>query len=437
MTLEITEVISEISRGGFGKIDKVLANDGNYYARKTFSIHPAHINNFAESEVSKLKERFVRETSVLGRLDTELFIPIIYKNLTGTEPWYLMPVADYDYRREINTCRETGKKPEGLSDILHGLEHMHSRGYVHRDLKPENILFHDGKWKISDLGLVSASENFTTHLITTSSDSFFSEPYCAPEQLRDFRRPSPSFDIYSFGCILHDIFGTTPRENYRQATAPGEIGVIIERCTNEDTKKRLKNIPNIRERLLSVLAFSNPHQASQTVSEFYRILNDETAEITEQNLETLNHFLRATPDDFSFYESVTLHTLKVILAVEKDLFNDIALLYLQWIDKTSFLFDYCDVLTEHIQFIYDNSDDVEVRCTSILSMVKLGATHNRFYVMKVVYNMCKKDLPNNIADRISIDVSIDTTYKKYFDRTIDAMRYNPELLHDKIKEFIN
>ncbi|QSV74519.1 MAG: protein kinase family protein [Aphanizomenon flos-aquae KM1D3_PB] len=55
----------------------------------------------------------------------------------------------------MQDARSNGIPPlEALSDILNALEELHFLGYVHRDLKPQNILFHQGRWKLSDFGLV-------------------------------------------------------------------------------------------------------------------------------------------------------------------------------------------------------------------------------------------------------------------------------------------
>ncbi|WP_435522958.1 protein kinase domain-containing protein [Chryseobacterium indoltheticum] len=203
--MKIRQVIREINRGGFGIIEEVLCDNGNVYARKTFS--PMSNPKITKEIIDKSRNRFIREVKIQSKLLKEYIIPIEYYDITGDSPWYLMPVADYDYSEEIKNAKLDNRLPKGLSDILNALEYLHDLGFVHRDLKPGNILYHDGFWKLSDLGLITPDKDITLLSITSSNEWSGTGLYMAPEQITNFRNVDGRADIYSFGAILHDIFG--------------------------------------------------------------------------------------------------------------------------------------------------------------------------------------------------------------------------------------
>jgi serine/threonine protein kinase len=85
--------------------------------------------------------------------------------------------------------------------MLLGLQYIHQNGIIHRDLKPQNILLDTkGNPKISDFGISKA----------LGSVQFSSEPivgsyiYMSPEALEG-RRLETSTDIWSLGCIMHEL----------------------------------------------------------------------------------------------------------------------------------------------------------------------------------------------------------------------------------------
>lgn len=86
--------------------------------------------------------------------------------------------------------------------ILHGLNHIHSKNIIHRDLKSENILISGRKndvVKIADFGIskILVDTNQATTTIGTTN-------YLAPE-ICDGKPYDMKSDIWSLGCILYEM----------------------------------------------------------------------------------------------------------------------------------------------------------------------------------------------------------------------------------------
>ncbi len=242
------KIVKPIASGGFGRVEQVELADGTACARKIFS--PSM--NFTPAERTKQIARFAREVKIQSSLNRDFVIPVLDCDLTLSEPWYIMPLADRTYEKQIAEDKASGKLTvDALVDLLNALEEIHRLGYTHRDLKPSNVLLHDGKWKLSDFGLALPPQGTTTQLTTNSA--WGTRDYCAPEQIRGFHGVGPAADIYAFGCILHDIYGDT-RVPYSRATASGSIGRVIEKCTEPSLAKRFSTIAA----LLALTATGSP-----------------------------------------------------------------------------------------------------------------------------------------------------------------------------------
>jgi serine/threonine protein kinase len=247
--------VREIGRGGFGVVDEVVDQDGKHFARKTFA--PA--TTIAVGAHEKLRKRFRREVTTQETLGGTEILPVLDHELEGPHPWFIMPLAEKTYEEKIAEDRVSGSvQIEPVADILNGLQRLHDNGYVHRDLNPNNILLSEGTWKLSDLGAVLPPAGNTVTL--TEDTVIYTERYCAPEQRQDFHNAQSSADIYSLGCILHDLFGKYTRTPYAQHNAPGGIGIIIEKCTNPNPARR-PTIERLRTLVLDTLLEEGGHCA--------------------------------------------------------------------------------------------------------------------------------------------------------------------------------
>ncbi len=430
--MKITEVVRVINKGGFGIIDEVVCVDGHHYARKQFK--PSDDILPDKQQYDRLKDRFVREVKTQKRLPDDYFIPILFDDLNCSVPYFIMPLAEDVYTEEIDKCKKEQRNPNGLGDILNALEFLHDKGLVHRDLKPQNILKHNGVWKLADFGLITQDKDILSRTITTSKQAFGTVRYCAPEQCTEFNRITPSADIYSFGAILHDIFTDGERTPYSELTADGEIGYIIERCTKNKKELRFKNIKSIRSKLLTLLSKTSVVSIDEEDQEWQMKFKD-YSNWDEDTLESFVFYLKRNKEfqNVIFYE-ITEDVLVKFKSLDVHFFNDLALIYLDWIYFCSFDFNYCDVVVNNIYCIYSETKDIEVMAKCVISAAELGNSHNRWYVMNYVIKMGGSSIDNNLAFRIGMDIGLNLKNKENFVKCVEQIGKSVNSYHDLIRE---
>jgi len=196
--------IRQLGRGGMGVVFQAKSNQtGRMVALKLIVPESAATRSAID--------RFLREMSVISQLKHPNIVEWLEQGMTRGQLWFTMEyVAGTNLEALANA--EPGRYPipqacRMASQVLKGLEHAHSLGFVHRDIKPENILIGSSPAglvaKISDFGLAKSFRGLGLSGLTFSGEMRGTIPFMPPEQMLDFKAVQPIGDLYSTAATLY------------------------------------------------------------------------------------------------------------------------------------------------------------------------------------------------------------------------------------------
>jgi len=224
------QIRERIGQGGMGNI--YLADDTRLQGRRCALKEVELDRNLPEKILSEAREQFLREATVLARLDHPN-LPKVSDFFTIQNHDYL--VMDFVPGKDLRTLMIEARHqnhflPEAdvlfwASQICDALAYLHAQDppLVHRDIKPGNLkLTPDGLIKLVDFGLVKilAPEEVTITVIQGQGTAIYTplEQYGGNDAHTDIRS-----DIYALGATLyHLLTGLAPaeaRDRFLQADA--------------------------------------------------------------------------------------------------------------------------------------------------------------------------------------------------------------------------
>jgi len=290
-------------------------------------------------------------------------------------------------------------------DILAGLEQMHELGFVHRDLKPQNVMLWQGTWRLSDYGLTASVISTGTSRFTDVLSSWGTESYMAPEQRKDFRNTKAPADIYSFGCILHDLVDGSLRTPYLVQHVAPPYDYIVRKCTETEPDKRFRSISGLRACLAEQLRHDPSLVRSKATEEWKLELANIANWDTQRAEEFVSHAEAATQGD-------SLHVISDIDEEQLEAFakrapNDweaLAMAYCEWA-RSSFTFEFCDPIASRLRVLYRNEiSSLAVKANVVTAMATLGADNNRFYCMRLLFGMAGVTIADTLGHRIAMEI---------------------------------
>lgn len=206
----------ELARGGSGRVYLATTAEGTEVALKV--LHP-------ELQVSVAADRFLREISVLSKLDH----PRITRLLDyGEKDWLVYFVMDYAEGATLKahlhrvTCVPIDDVYTLADHLLDALGYAHAQGIVHRDVKPDNIVLTPQGAMLLDFGIARAIEVAGTEQLTRSGFTVGTSTYMSPEQAMAAKSLDHRTDLYSLGCVLYEcVAGRAPFVHPNEAVVLG------------------------------------------------------------------------------------------------------------------------------------------------------------------------------------------------------------------------
>lgn len=393
--------IREINRGGFGVVHEVEDHAGKRVARKQFS--PLSVD---KDQRAKLEKRFVREVRIQAQLHHPNIMPILKYDLEASPPWFAMPLASSTFRDKIASDHAAGDfDPAPWQDILAAVEELHRLGYVHRDLKPENILLVEGRWVLSDFGLVLPTARDTT-ILTSSRSAYGSHHYAAPEQAQDFRNTPEQADIFALGCILHDsVEWNTPRVPYAQIRTGGVYGPILEKCTAADPGRRFQRIETLRAALFDLWRTSEFPGATSSGESLLEAVRQEpnSKEDWQALLQAIEESEGEEGD--ALMRGIDADLISSLRSLDEVLFSRLLDALCSWASGSQFDWAYCDVVGDRLLKAHELST-VRHQCATVLAALQLAISHNRWHVMKQAGQMLASTASEGLVDRLLIEMQL-------------------------------
>lgn len=419
--------IEVLGQGGFAIVHKVLDTTANtYFALKTYK--PNQAIPLTPEAYQHFSYRFKREAGAFQLINHPNVLKIINAELDCDPPRYLMPLANGTLRQNISSIRNLSllDRIPVIMDILAGLESLHNLQMYHRDLKPDNILNYDQNYVISDLGLVSIRRDDFSQVTNTGVG--LEGMYSAPEIVQSLRSVNAASDIYSIGAIIHDL--TTSDSNLFRRVPYAEIrdnpsnpfSQIISICTRTDPNSRFQTVQDLRSAINTLISNINHQHLSNTsistnIQDIIQELKQQS--ISKDTLDKLIPFLNAYTlnDDLRniFTQLDKDNIFNIIKILDQNSLQNFANMYYKWIETGGFDFNFCDVLADRVSTFFQ-SENIGVQAFGLLALLKLGTSHNRWYVEHKFVSYL-----NSVSQDVLMRMLIEASVNKF--AFIQAMRH--------------
>lgn len=197
----------QIGKGAFGTVFKAKHKDTKLTVAIKY-IDDVVFENAKEERKVAWTKKAANEGDLLRKLDGHPNIVKLLGAYTSQKlPYLVMEFVPCTLKRflsESGPGLEVDVRKSVVYQIGQGLLYVHERGMMHRDLKPDNILVVEEPLtvKIADFGHAREGVNAKGGL----TNAVCTHGYCAPEVLLGADNYTQLIDVWSYGCVLGEVF---------------------------------------------------------------------------------------------------------------------------------------------------------------------------------------------------------------------------------------
>ena len=191
---------------------------------------------------------------------------------------------------------------------------------------------------------------------------------------------------------------------------PGTVGLVASKCTKTLAARRYGSIAEVRAALYEALRGEAPQFGSHREEQIVELLRSEST-LTPQDWDhvfLLLEELSPTSRSFDLLLRVfSKHHFEALATEAPDLLMAFAGYYTDYVDEGQgkFDFDYCDVIADKLTWLFELGD-IAVKARILLTMLRLGTSHNRWFVERRFMQLAGTTLDAAVAERMILDVEI-------------------------------
>jgi serine/threonine protein kinase len=305
---QTTKIVRQVGQGGLGTVYEgwhIMLN------RRV----AVKVLNAAISEDSAAQERFRREGAALSKLSHKN-LPTFY----SYGLWNQLPFIVFEYIEglDLETASASKQPAQGLDaieiviQICMALACAHEAGIIHRDLKPANILITpENIVKVIDFGLAKDLSS-SAQALTVAGSTVGTVHYMSPEQARG-RQLDLSSDIYSVGCILHQLLTGSP------PFSGNDDQVIMQKHVSEEAPRlrdlkcdhaNLDTLQTVIDKCMSKTPELRYETANELSADLQRIQHGGTAEASSSRAQANAH----VPQILKRFQSMPTFCISVLVS---------------------------------------------------------------------------------------------------------------------------
>lgn len=213
---------------------------------RVVAIKTLHTHLMDADERASWLERFAREAKAAGRVLHGNLVTIFDYLEQDNQPYLVMEYIDSETvedrikRRPLPNLQEVGSI---LTQMLAGLDAIHTAGIVHRDIKPANVLLlPNGSVKLADFGVAKVES-----LGATQGGMIGTPDYMSPEQFMG-QQAGHRADIFGAGVIMFELL--TARKPFES----GSLGELTQKVISGQSLDLRSLAPDLPEGLYQLSA---------------------------------------------------------------------------------------------------------------------------------------------------------------------------------------